>query len=220
MWAARGPAAEWVKGAAAPPLSVRMRTGLPACLPACQGTRLQTPQLRAGSGWAAGLGEGCAGAAAFGGRPWGPASRRRLSGPGPLRGWVLAITTCGVRGDRVDSACAPAEFGLVGKTGLCSHNARAANCRVEDNVQKGRRFRGGDTAAETRVEGRARQREQLVRRRGGSLEEARARKVEFSVGRNRKDVQDTAPWRHPLAGGRCKRGGTVRAFWRRQEGEG
>lgn len=212
--------AERVKGAAAPPLSVRVRTGLAACLPACRGAWLQSPQLRAGRGRAAGLGEGCAGAAAFGGRPWGPAWQRRLSGPGPLRGWVLAITTSGVRAYRVDSASAPAEFGLVGKTGLCSQNARAANCRVEDNVQKGRRFRGDVTAAETRVEGRARQREQLVRMRGGSLEEAAARKVEFSVGQNGEDVQYTAPWRHPLAGGRCRRGGTVRAFWRRQEGEG
>lgn len=68
---------------AAPPLSVRVRTGLP------------TGQAAAPARWFGSLGcqavaeEGCEGAAVIGSQRWGSSGRRRFSGP--VRGWLRAV---------------------------------------------------------------------------------------------------------------------------------
>lgn len=61
-----------------------------------------------------------AGHAASGGRLWGPAKRRQLSGPDRASvgdGYLRFKTMLDVRGDRVDVASALAELGGVDKTG-------------------------------------------------------------------------------------------------------
>lgn len=88
-----------------------------------------------------------AGAAASGGRPWGPLGRRRLSGPGRCGdGFLRFKTTHDVRSARVNVASALAELGGVDKAGQSGQHPPGSKGSVEDKMHEGKR---------RRVEGRA-----------------------------------------------------------------